>query len=387
MRFFGKRQPSAHSALNVIITSDRVELVVSLTAGGRSRIIFETGAPIELSVSSIPNEANVANEASEAISRPLLLRLSDALKKACNELTKEGLAHIVSRTIAKGRFDSVEVFYGAPWYVSRGRHVTIERSGTAPLTENELEELITQNIEGVLPSEMKSAVILEEYSQGFTVNGYRVENPIGKEGREVGMRLFVSAIDEGTRVAVEDIVFRSFHAHEISHHSTLLRLVRSLRRANVAENAYLLADVSGYMTEVSKIDRGMVLGTASFPEGHETLLRGAAGALKRRPEEVKALAARPKDFGLAPEFRAAHDDALGDWSRRFVEALEALGMGGMSGNTILIAETSSQDSFKNEITRMTGGQVTLLLKDAYISLYDLSARPNAHILSALLALF
>jgi hypothetical protein len=367
---FSRRTGTARSTLFVILSSDRVEMCISLTSEtGKRRIIFETGNPIDMR----PGD------------KPLLARLQEAFMHAGEGLVTEGLTHIVSRKIAKGRFDSVEVFYGAPWYVSKGRHVTVDRADTGPITEKALQALMTKTLEGLLPPEMQRAVILEEHSHGFTINGYPVENPIGMEGKEIGMRLFISAIDAATQEAVETMLQQMFHADAIYHHSTLLPLAQSLRRMNGTPEAYFLTEISGYITEVSKIDRSMVIDTVSFPEGFEIITQNAANILNRRPEEMKSIARRPTDFGLTEEFQAAHDDALTSWSRGYAEALQTLGMGDGPRGTIIVSDAPSPEVFEREIARLGGGTVSLLSKDAYASFYDPSARADARVLTALLA--
>ncbi len=366
-----KRSNTTYSRLCVILMSDRAEVSISLLdAAGKPRVVFETFAPIDL----------------HAEGKPLLTSLAAALTTACEELLAEALPHIVSKSLTRGHFDAIEVFYGAPWYISRGRQVTIERNQATPLTEKALHQLIAQNIKGLLPDDMKDVVMLEEHARGFTINGYAVEDPIGTTGREIGMRLFVSAIDGSTKDTVEKTLHQHFQAHTTGHHSTLFSIVQVFSGLKKNDDPYLLVDVSGHMTEVSRIDRGMVQDTISFPEGFETTVTRTAESLNRRPEEVHAIIKRPNDFGLAKEFDTAHDASLAEWSEKYAQAVHALGSN-LPLMTILIADTPLRASFKREIVRMGRGNVFMVAKEAYLSFYEAAARPYAHTLSALLALF
>ncbi len=367
-----KRSNTTYSRLCVILMSDRVQVSISLLdKEAKPHIVFETSKPIEFTMGG----------------KPLLTALQTALTAACQELTLEALPHIISRSIEKGHFDSMEIFYGAPWYLSRGRQATIERNQETPLTEKALHELIAQNIKGLLPEEMQNIVILEEHARGFTVNGYAVENPIGTTGKEIGMRLFVSAIDGATKETVEGTLHQHFQSRTIGHHSTLFSLVQVLIGLKKSDEPYLLVDVSGHMTEVSRVERGMVLDTVSFPEGFATTTTRTAESLKRRPEEMHTIIKRPNDFGLAKEFDTARNDALIHWSEKYMQALHTLGTGSLPIMTILIADTPLKDSFKREIARSCGGNVFPASKDAYLSFYEAAARPYAHTISAMLALF
>jgi hypothetical protein len=367
-----KRSNTTYSRLCVILMSDRVETSISLLdAVGKPHIVFETSAPIDL----------------RAEGKPLLTSLTAALTAACEELLAEALPHIISKSLAHGHFDAIEVFYAAPWYLSRGRQVTIERSQTTPLTEKALHDLIAQNIKGLLPDDMKDIVMLEEHARGFTINGYAVEDPIGTTGREIGMRLFVSAIDGATKESIEKTLHQHFQARTTGHHSTLFSVVQVLAGLKKNDDPYLLVDVSGHMTEVSRVDRGMVLDTISFPEGFETTMTRTAESLKRRPEEVRTILKRPNDFGLAKEFDIARNESLARWSEKYAQAIHSLGNSGLPLMTILIADTPLKDSFKREVVRLGGGSVFAVAKEAYHSFYEAAARPYAHTLSALLSLF
>lgn len=366
----GKRTNATSAQLGVILGSEVVSLcIVLIDEVGKPRIVFESGAPIDLSGSAgTPRAA-----------------LERALKAACDELIAEGLPHIVSAQIARGEFDSINVFYGAPWYIARGRKITIERADEAPLTEKALHDLVATYVDGLLPTEMRGALILEEHAQSFTINGYPVEHPIGKTGKELGMRLFVSAVDVATKDAVERILHRSFHSKTTAHRSALLSAVRALSRFKKNDDPYLLVEVSGHLTEISKVERGIVIETVSVPHGFEATTMRTARRLKRRPEEVRTLAQRPHDFGLTAEFDTARDDALSAWGDDYAAALATLGTG-TPAMTLLIADTPLQDAFKREITRTAGGAVYPISKEAYLSFYDPSARSSARTMTGLLAL-
>ncbi|MBP9772040.1 MAG: hypothetical protein KBD16_03930 [Candidatus Pacebacteria bacterium] len=372
MRFFERRQQS-ESTLSVILLSDHVELSISLrSADQKPHVVFASSKKIEKTTAG----------------KPLLIRLNDTLTALCDEARTEGLTHIISRRVAHGHFDAIRVFYGSPWYVSRGRQISITRSVKTPLTETSLKEIIDQNTDGLLPSEMKDVVILEEHAHGFTVNGYPIENPIGMAGEEVGMRVFVSAVDAATKNTVETALHRAFHSRSLTHHSTVLPIVNALRVSGATEDAYLLIDVSALTTEVSRIERDVVLDTASFPEGFETLAHKAAKTMKRRVEELHTIQKRPNDFGLTEEFKIAHDDVLGNWTTAFAGAFETLqGTGMPITNAILIVDAPTADAFKREIGRITNARVQLLSAKSYESLYDAAARADATTLGGLLVLW
>lgn len=367
-----KRANTSYSRFCVILMSDRVEASISfLDAAGKPRIVYETHAPIDFRTKEKTPAA----------------MLSTALSSACDRVMREALPHIVGRRIGEGHFDSIEIFYGAPWYLSRGRQVIIERGSTAPLTEKALHELIAKNIKGLLPEDMQDIIILEEHARSFTINGYPVEHPIGTTGKELGMRLFVSAIDAATKASVEDTIGRFFHAPAFGHHSTLFSLVQVILGLKKSDTPFLLIDISGNMTEISKVDRGMVLDSVSFPQGFATATEETATALKRDTREVHSIMKRPTDFGLTAEFDTARDAALGRWSEGYARALHDFGTSALPAMTILIADTPLRDSFKREAVRLSGGTVYVIAKDAYLSFYEAAARPYAHTISGLLSLF
>lgn len=295
--FFSRTNKGETSTLTVFIESGAVRMGIVLRIPDQlPTLVYETARSFKTGDS--PEQ--------------LVSRMLAALTEACADVTKEALPHIISRRVAKGAFDSVKFIYGAPWYLSRGRRITIESEKPTAYSAKTLDALIEEHSADIIPELHKDAVRIERFATGWSVNGYNVADPTGKEGTRLSLNLFASAIPAGVKSTVEETVARSFHAHATSHHSIALVASTTLAASDENNGSLLFIHISDTMTELALVSDDAILDSITFPEGtahlHETWSKKS-----RRPVHEAALRAQqtPGDIGMTDSWQAGIGECLG----------------------------------------------------------------------------
>lgn len=295
--FFSRTNKGETSTLTVFIESGAVRMgIVLRTPDQLPTLVYETARTFKTGDS--PEQ--------------LVSRMLTALTDACADVTKDALPHIISRRVAKGAFDSVKFIYGAPWYLSRGRRITIESEKPTAYSSKALDALIEEHSADIIPELHKDAVRIERFATGWSVNGYNVADPTGKEGTRLSLNLFASAIPAGVKSAVEETVARSFHAHATSHHSIALVASTTLARTDEKGGSLLFIHISDTMTELALVSDDAILDSITFPEG-TTHLHEAWSAKSRRPLHEAGIRAKqvPGDIDMTDSWQAGIGECLG----------------------------------------------------------------------------
>lgn len=153
--FFSRTKEGESSALVVFIESGAVRAgIVLRTPGELPTLVYETVRMFKTS------------EAPEQ----LVSRMLTALVETCADVTKDALPHIVSRRVSRGAFDSVKFIYGAPWYVSRGRKITIESEIPTAYSSKMLDALVEEHSADIIPELHKNAIPIERFATSWSIN-------------------------------------------------------------------------------------------------------------------------------------------------------------------------------------------------------------------------
>lgn len=295
--FFSRTKEGESSTLVVFIESGAVRMgIVLRTSRELPTLVYETTRTFK--TADTPDQ--------------LVSHMLTALAEACVDVTKEALPHIITRRVARGAFDSIKFIYGAPWYVSRGRRISIESETSTAYSAKTLDALIKKHGADIIPELHKDAVRIEQFATGWGINGYHVDDPTGKEGTRLSLNLFASAIPAGVKNAVEETVARSFHAHTITHHS--IALVASTVLAEAAGNGtpLLFIHLSDTMTELALVSTDVILDSITFPEGTAHLHDAWSKKTGRLPHEAVIQAKRsPQDIVMSDSWQAGIGECLG----------------------------------------------------------------------------
>lgn len=252
-----------------------------------------------------------------------------SLADACQEVIKNGVSHVSSRRVRKGRIDAVYVTYASPWYVSQTQHVDIQKGDTVMVTKDLFAELMETHVTHksflTLSDKNDAPKVLTQDVIDIRLNGYSVHDPFGKEARRISFSILMGAISQSFSKYVEDVVGRFFSTESFNHFASPTVFFSGVRDTLATDESFLVLDMSGEITDVSVVRDGILLETVSFPVGVRTSMRSFARRAKVLPNEVLGIMHSLKDTKLDSEKTASYESAAtatkADWHSAFSSAL------------------------------------------------------------------
>ncbi|MFA5841661.1 MAG: hypothetical protein WC835_01700 [Candidatus Paceibacterota bacterium] len=200
----------------------------------------------------------------------------------------------------------VFVILASPWYVSQTKIVSIKNERILTLNRDLRDEIISKEIsdfeESLANGNIKTAIgspiknkekneldIIESQIIHSTLNGYETSKPVDKKAAEAVLSLYLSVSQKNITSGITQKLYTHFPHSKISFHSFPLAYFDAIRDIFPDKNDFLLLDVSGEITDVSLVRKGVLLETVSFPMGRNFILRRVASGLKRTVPEGLSL--------------------------------------------------------------------------------------------------
>ncbi|MGI9118141.1 MAG: hypothetical protein ACR2IQ_01160 [Minisyncoccia bacterium] len=189
---------------------------------------------------------------------------------------------------------TVHCFLHTPWYVSHSRTIHTEKNIPFTITNSFVQQAIQTEIDIFLKSEFvnykpyKDMDIIEKYATNSKINGYSIENPIGKKGSIFDISIFLSLtpkkITNDIKLAIEKNI--SLADRNIHFHSNICATYGLIRDMFINLPDYLLIDVGGEITDLAIVKDNILMHSASFPSGQNTLVRSVMQAYKYNQQEA-----------------------------------------------------------------------------------------------------
>ncbi len=217
----------------------------------------------------------------------LLKNMLSAVGTVAERLTKKAGRHI----------PLVRVVLASPWYISETKIISIKKAKKFVFTETMQNEFIAKEISDYKQLLVKrnkvgydeALSVVESEIINVCLNGYDTVAPLGKEAYDIKLALYLSVSHEKILKTITDKLLSFSPNANITFHSFPLAYFSAVRDLYPKNHDFLLLDVSGEITDVSLVRRGVLLETASFPLGRNFLLRRVAIGLKRTLPEAFSL--------------------------------------------------------------------------------------------------
>lgn len=201
-----------------------------------------------------------------------LPKLLTFLDKSLDSILKE---------VRKGTITDVYCFYASPWYTAEIKRADIKEERPTEISEEFVDGLLaaqeqeflgktkmTQEGDGIHVSEKK---VLD-----IRLNGYKTDSPIGKVATDINMALFLSVIPRAVVSGVENTIDKHVHVKHIYHHTFPLAAYSSILDAFPHDNTFILADITGEVTDVCLVQNDVLEAIHTFPSGRNLLIRKIA---------------------------------------------------------------------------------------------------------------
>lgn len=229
----------------------------------------------------------------------------------------------------------VHVILSSPWQSSQTRFVTTSKEKTFKITEKVIHELM-QKEEAVFVSEAKANpslfgndfTLFESKTMSATLNGYPIEEPIGKSAKSVDLVLHLSVASHTALTTFTKTIQSEIGHAQVAFHSSVFTYFAQLRDIFSEVKSFLIIEVSEMLTEVTIVESSALSQSVSFPGGFHTQTETVAKELSRTPKEVAMYMRMYADGTLEQSLRTslelALDTATKNWSTLFGQALASL---------------------------------------------------------------
>lgn len=247
---------------------------------------------------------------------------------------------------------SVHCFLHTPWYVSHSRTIHTEKNVPFTVTNSFIQQTIQTEIELFQKTEFANyrpyhdMNIVEQYATSARINGYPIENPIGKKGTSFDVSIFISLTPQkiitDIKLAIEKGI--SLSDRNIHFHSNICATYGLIRDMFIDLPNYLLIDVGGEITDLAVIKDSVLMHAASFPSGQNTLIRSLMQAYSYNHVEsfalLRSVLTGHADADTTTKVEAIVDPVRREWLKDFQNLLVLLSNNvSLPHNVFLVSES------------------------------------------------
>lgn len=194
-----------------------------------------------------------------------------------------------------GAPDEIVCVLASPWYISETRNIKMSKEHSFIFTKKIVDELLEKEMVS-LDALYKNKYgdiesipeIMEHPILGISLNGYLVDDPLGKKTRSIEMNMAISLSPKLCLDKIKDTIAKTFHHTPISFSSFMMSSYISVRDRYDHES-YLLLDIGGEVTDIAIISKGILKDSLSFPYGKKSLLRDISNKLKIELRDAKEI--------------------------------------------------------------------------------------------------
>ena len=256
--------------------------------------------------------------------------------------------------------DTIHCFLHTPWYVSHSRTIHTEKNVPFNITNSFIQQTIQNEIELFQKTEFvnykqyNEMNIIEKYATGSKINGYPIDDPVGKKGTTFDVSIFLSLtpkkIIEDIKMSIEKNI--SFSNKNLHFHSNICATYGLIRDMFIDLPNYLLVDVGGEITDIAIVKENVLLHSASFPSGQNTLIRSLMQAYSYNQTEA---------FSLLRSVFTGHAD--NDVTKRVEEIVDPVRKEWLKDFQSLLVLLSNNISLPHTVFLVSESDVTLWYTD------------------------
>ncbi len=223
----------------------------------------------------------------------------------------------------------------SPWYLSETRVIKYSEEKPFIFTKRLANELFEKEIKSI--TEMykikyggsnSEPEVIEQHTMSVSLNGYTVQNPINIRTKSIDMHMILSVSPKIALEKIRKTLSNSFHTNKVSFMSFSVASYIAVRDRYISPDSYLLLDISGEITDVGIVLKGILKATLSFPFGKKTIFKYMCTKLEielRDAEELfnlhnSGIISEKYKSKLLPLFTSIENS----WSESFRQCIQTL---------------------------------------------------------------
>lgn len=205
--------------------------------------------------------------------RTLVTETLDAVKEIAEDIRKE-----------RKRAHKVALVLASPWHISHTKTISVTKDEPFTITNSLIDEITESETKKITKEQDADLRLIENNVANVKVNGYITLSPQGKIADRLDLSLYVSFAPLTFLSKIENEIQKSFSIKSISHHSFPFIALNTIQKIFHEDKDFLFIDIAGEITDVAAVRGGVMVGTASFPVGINTLVRKVADKFKITPD-------------------------------------------------------------------------------------------------------
>ncbi|HEY5587994.1 MAG TPA: hypothetical protein VIK86_03455 [Candidatus Paceibacterota bacterium] len=270
-----------------------------------------------------------------------------------------------------GAPDEIFCVLASPWYLSETIVIKMAREKSFIFNKRLANDLIQKEIlnlteifKNKYSDEEGSPEIIEQNTMAVSLNGYTMIDPLGKKCNSLRMDMLISLAPKLCLNKIRDTLSKIFNHTKISFSSFTMASFLAVRDKYVKEDSYLLIDISGEITDVGIVSKGILKSVLSFPYGKKTFYNQICSKMNIELRDAKELFNLYKEGNLSSDFNKKvtpiFESIEKSWNESFHLCINTLPKTIVLSKTIfLTADNDIKDWFADVLRKEANPQSTV----------------------------
>lgn len=213
--------------------------------------------------------------------------VSSLLEASLKEITSKGWGKI---SLKNKKISHVLVSFSSPWLILKTKNIHLSQDHLFIITKKFINDIAKKE------EELFKKELIEVYSgdnnQEFStieksviqtkINGYAVENVLGKKTKDFDVSILLSAVTKEIEEKITDIIFKETHIprENLIIYSFPMVLFSTARDNFLTDSNFILLNIDGEVTDVLLVEDHAMSSIVSFQFGKNTIIRSLAKLFK-----------------------------------------------------------------------------------------------------------
>lgn len=267
-------------------------------------------------------------------------------------IAKDGVAEIHKAGVSDKKVRHTFCVLSSPWYISKTKILKIENREPISINKNFVDALLKkeQEIFEKEVSEKKygnlsknDIEIIEKKIIQTKLNGYQTVDPFKKRARQIELAIFMSVASKKILNSIESIVGKYFYAKHMGIFSYSFVQHNVISDIFSNESDFVFMDISAEVTDISSVEKHVLMETISFPMGRNNLIAKVAEDFGVLPEIalsfIKMNASGHAEEESSEKIQMSCDKAKKEWSDYFFKCLSDLTSGRTPSKVFLTVDS------------------------------------------------
>lgn len=262
------------------------------------------------------------------------------LEEVVSVIAKEGVTEMHKAGVSQKKVKHTFCVLSSPWYISKTKILKIENREPISINKNFVDALLLKEQE-IFENEVSEKKygnlskddieVIEKKIIQTKLNGYQTTDPFKKRARQIELAVFMSVASKKIINSIENIVGKYFYSKHmgIFSYSFVEHNVVSDIFSN--ESDFVFMDISAEVTDISSVEKHVLMETASFPIGRNNLIAKVAEDFGVLPEIalsfIKMNASGHAEQESSEKIQMACEKAKKEWNDYFFKCLSDLTKG------------------------------------------------------------